>query len=234
MKKALSLILALALCLSLCACGDTTSTDSESNSENSNTIADEIDFTKVLMNSGVTWGYINRTSSFGFIKDGTTTSTDVTWALDGDIVKVTQKNGDVETYRFVELNGVIYLVGERNTMYSDVQIRYDEIPCVSVEITLDNWQEYLELHHESVEQFDQFGESTGETREYYHLRMKDEYSRFYLCENSEVLLRYTQNGTEHDARIDDGHEYVSIGNFTDYPFEMVKIQGTLYFVDGLK
>ena len=229
MKKIISLTLALVMCLSLCACGD-----GGDGSETQGSTAGEVDFTNVLMNSGVTWGYINRNYCFGFIEGGTTTSSDVTWALDGDTVTITQKNGDVETYRFVELNGVFYLVGERNTMYSDVHIRYGEIPCKSVEITLDNWQEYFELYHKSEEQFDQFGEPTGETREYYYLRMKDEYSRIYLCGKSEVLLRYTQNGSEYDERIDDGHEYVSTLNYIDYPLEMVKIQGTLYFVDGLK
>lgn len=233
MKKVISLLLALIMCLILCACGSDTSADADSVPENSS-IADEVDFTEVLMNSGVTWGYINRHASIGFLQDGTTTSSNVTWELDGNTVKIMQENGDVEAYEFVELNGVFYLVGERNALYSDVAIRYDDIPCRSVEITLDNWQEYFELHHESVERFDQFGESTGETDEYYRLRLKDAYSRIYLYDNSEVLLRFTQNEYERDERIGHGHEYVTISDFSEYPLEMVKIQGTIYLVDGLQ
>ena len=233
MNKAISLLLVFMMCLTLCACGRSTSAGADDNTENSS-IADEVDFTEVLMNSGVTWGYLNRHAAFGFIQDGTTTSSNVTWELDGDTVKIMQENGIVETYEFVDLNGVFFLVGERDTLYSDVAIRYDDIPCKPVEITLDNWQEYFELHHESVERFDQFGESTGETDEYYWLRLKDEYSRIYLYDNSEVLMRFTQNEYKRDERIDHGHEYVSVSDFTEYPLEMVKIQGTIYLVEGLQ
>ena len=233
MKKVISLLMVLGMCIAFCACGNSATADPESTHENDSTVADEPDFVEVLMNSGVTWGYVNRMAGYGFIEDGTTTSENETWTLDGDTVKITRENGAVDAYRFVELNGVYYLMGERDTMYSEVRIRYDEIPRRAVEITLDNWQEYFEMYQGSEELFDQFGEPTGEIREYDHLRLKDECSRIFLYDESEVLLRYTQNGSEHDARIDDGHTYIDLGDLTEYPLEMVKIQGTLYFVDGL-
>ena len=233
MKKVISLLLAFALCLTLWACSNGAKSDSVSIPENDSAAVGEVDYAEVLMNSGVTWGPINWGGFLGFLEDGVTIDEDCTWALEDSVVTITNKNGSADSYEITELNGAYYLVGQRYTFYSDVFVRPNEIPRKSVEITVDNWQEYFELHYESVERFDQFGESTGEVDEYYQLRLKDTYSRVWLCWDSEVLLRYTQNGNEYDAKINNGHAYVSLLNFTEYPLEMVKIQGTLYFVDGL-
>lgn len=234
MKKAISLLLAFVMCLVFCACGSGETDAPERDPEKENTAAVGPDFVELLMNSGVTWGHLNRFAPIGFFEDGTTTSEDETWTLDGDTLKITRENGKVDAYKFVELNGVYYLMSDRDIMYSDVQIRYDEIPRRTVEITLDNWQEYFELYHGSEEVFDQFGEPTGEIREYYRIRLKDEYSRIFLCEESRVLLRYTQNGSEYDDRFDSAGYVVLLVDFAEYPLEMVKIQGTLCFLDGLE
>lgn len=265
MKKALSLILVLVLCLSLCACGgnnepantetnpqnnESTSDDSgestttDSNNENNTTEATsaQIDYKTILMNGGVFWGYTNHLYMTAFYEDGTTVSPDGKWELNGNIVKCTWDDGSTDTYEIKELNGVYYIVGERDTMYSNMQVSLSEIPQKSIEITLDNWQEYFELGSDTYEVLDQFGEPTGETRTSHFLRLKDEYYRYLIESGSEVLVRFSINGNESDRRMDGtyhdntiqtwyfGFDDVEVGE-TDV-FEMVKIQGTLYFIDG--
>ena len=231
MKKEISLLLTLVLCLTLCACVSSKSAGGHSASGVSGN--QSVDYEKILLNNGVLWGFVNTYFGEGFFENGTTTNSNSTWELNGNTVKITQQNGSAVTYEIKELNGAYYLVGQRNSMYSDIQVRYDEIPCKSVEITLDNWDKYFELHHESAELFDQFGEPTGEIRERYYFRLKDAYSRIHLLQKSEVLLRFSQNGSSHDWMFPQSAEYISIDDFAKYPLEMIKIQGTLYFIDGL-
>ena len=202
-----------------------------------------VDFADILYNMGAFWGYTNRSYMTAFCKDSTTLSPDGTWVLDGNIVSCTWNNGGTAKYEIKELNGVYYLVGNRDTMYSDSQVRFDEIPKKSVEITIDNWREYFEFGSDSREVLDQFGEPTGETRTSHFLRLKDEYYRHLIESSSEVLLRFTingnvrdsrMNGTYWDAQIEEwyfGIDAVEVGE--NDVFEMVKIQGTLCFVDGL-
>ena len=257
MKKALSLILALVLCLSLCACGggnkpantetnpknpENIATDSSNENNTTEATNTQIDYKAILINGSAFWGYTNHSYMTAFCEDGTTLSPDGTWVLDGNVVKCTWNNGSADTYEIKELKGVYYLVGERDTMYSDIQIHYSEIPARSVEITLDNWQEYFEFGTGSCEVLDQFGEPTGETRSSHFLRLKDEYYRYLIESGSEVLLRFYINGNERDRKLNGtysdktihtwyfGFDGVEVGE-TDV-FEMIKIQGTLYFIDG--
>ena len=266
MKKALSLILALVLCLSLCACGGGNktantetnpqnhesasddggeSTTTGSNNENNTTEATsaQIDYKTILMNGGVFWGYTNHSYMTAFCEDGTTINPDGKWELNGNIVKCTWEDGGTDTYEIKELNGIYYIVGERDTMYSDMQVRLSEIPQKSIEITLDNWQEYFELGSASREVLDQFGEPTGDIKTSHFLRLKDEYYCYLIENGSEVLLRFSINGVECDRgikcaywdnQIDTtyfGVNDVEVGE--NDVFEMVKIQGTLYLIDGL-
>lgn len=237
MKKALSLILVLVMCLSLCACSENSIDNSTTQVTNA-----QIDYKTILMNTGVFWGYTNHSYMTAFCEDGTTLSPDGTWVLDGNIVKCTSDNGSTDTYEIKELNGVYYLVGERNIMYSDVHVRYGDIPTRSAEITLDNWQEYFEFGSGSREVLDQFGEPTGETRTSHFLKLKDEYYRLLVENHSKVLLRFSINGSEEDRSINGTFWDASIQTWyfgiddvnvseTDV-FEMIKIQGTLCFIDG--
>ena len=255
MKKALSLLLTLAVCLSLCACNDRNIPESNSlspgsfttdnNIENSTNKATGVqtDYNTILINTGAFWGYTNHSYMTAFCEDGTTLSPDGTWTLDGNIVKCTWNDGSSDAYEIKELNGVYYLVGKRGTMYSDVQIRFSEIPKKTIEVTLDNWQEYFEFGSASIEVLDQFGEPTGETRTSHFLKLKDEYYRYLIESGSEVLLRFSINGNESDRRIQAAYRDPDINMWyfgiddaevgeTDV-FEMVKIQGTLCFIDGL-
>ena len=249
MKKALSLILSLVLCLSLCACGGgNESTKTETNpqdNENNNSEATntQIDYKTILMNRGVFWGYTNHSYMTAFREDGTTLNPDGKWELNGNIVKCTWEDGNTETYEIKKLNGVYYIVGERDTLYSDMQVRLSEIPQKSIEITLDNWQEYFELGSASREVLDLFGEPTGEIRTSHFLRLKDEYYRYLIENGSKVLLRFSINGENRDRsitcafwdnQIDTtyfGVDGVEVGEKD--VFEMVKIQGTLCLIDGL-
>lgn len=265
MKKILALLLAAIMCLSLVACGGNKPTNTETNPENHESTSDDsgestttdsdnenntteapnaqIDYKTILMNGGAFWGYTNHLYMTAFCEDGTTLSPDGKWELNGNIVKCTWDDGSTDTYEIKELNGVYYIVGERDTMYSDMQVSLSEIPQKSIEITLDNWQEYFELGSDSYEVLDQFGEPTGETNTSHFLKLKDEYYRYLIENNSEVLLRFSINGDEYDWNINNTHWDTSIYTFyfgvnnvevtEDDVFEMVKIQGTLYFVDGL-
>ena len=266
MKKTIALLLALVLCLSLCACGGSNelantetnpqnhesasddsgeSTTTGSNNENNTTEATsaQIDYKTILMNGGVFWGYTNHSYMTAFREDGTTLSPDGKWELNGNIVKCTWDDGSTDTYEIKELNGVYYIVGERDTMYSDMQVSLREIPQKSIEITLDNWQEYFELGSDSYEVLDQFGEPTGETRTSHFLRLKDEYYRYLIENDSEVLLRFSINGEERDSSINGAYwdnqidtTYFGVDNVEvgeNDVFKMVKIQGTLYLIDGL-
>lgn len=202
-----------------------------------------VDYTNILYNMGAFWGYTNRSYMTAFCKDGTTLSPDGTWVLDGNIVKCTWNDGGTATYEIKELNSVYYLVGDRDTMYSDSRVRFHEIPRKTVAITLDNWQEYFEFGSGSRKILDQFGEPTGETRTSHFLRLKDEYYRHLIESDSEVLLRFSingnvrdsgTNGTYWDAQIQTwyfGIDNVEVGK--NDVFQMVKIQGSLCFIDGL-
>ena len=256
MKKLLALLLAAVMCFSLAACGGNKPANTETNLESHGNITadgnnedsttevttEQIDYKTILMNGGAFWSYTNHTYMTAFCEDSTTKNPDGVWALNGNIVECTLDDGSTATYEIKELNGLYYLVGERDIMYGG-NIIPSEIPAKSVEITLDNWQEYFELGSASCEVIDQFGEPTGETNTSHFLRLKDEYYRYLIESNSEVLLRFTINGDERDSNIHNTDWDTSIHTFyfgvnnvevgEDDVFEMVKIQGTLYFVDGL-
>ena len=238
MKKIFALVLAFAVCLSLCACGDNEAADTDNGSDHGAEAG--VDFEKMLLNGSVYWGRVNRDfPGLAFLSDGTIVDRQGTWQLDGHIVNCVWADGGTAAYEFKELDGVYYLVGDDAIMYSDLYIRPDTIPSKSVEITLDNWQEYFEFTQETKEIIDQFGESTGETEEYY-LKLKPEYDRILVSRDSDILIRfrYGENGVETDARlrgwsIDYFGEH-GIRNDAEHIFEMLKVQGTLHFIDGIE
>ena len=112
---------------------------------------------------------------------------------------------------------------------------------------MDNWQQYFEFVTETREEiiYDVFGEATGETKKYEgkFLKLKDEYFRALLSGRSELSLRYTYAGEQKETKLITTHPHnaVAVGyyglenveNTGENSFEMLKIQGTLCFVDGL-
>lgn len=238
MKKMFALVLVVVMCLSVCACSVSANRGQDSGDDNSGN-GSAVDLEKLLLNGGAFWCRANRHMvGVGFLSDGTTVEPEGTWQLDGDTVNCVWAEGGTASYVFRELNGVYYLVGDDMVMFSDAYVVPDEIPSRAVEITLDNWQEYFAFTHETEEVLDQFGDATGEIRENYYLELKPEYDRLLVEENSEVLIRYTQNGDERDAclrgwTIDYFGEY-NIRNDAEYSFEMIRVEGTLYFIDGIE
>lgn len=238
MKKFFAFVLVLVMCLSVSACSVSVNMEQDSGNDNARN-STEVNFEELLLNCGVYWGRVNRNMvGVAFLSDGTTIAPEGTWQLDGDTVNCVWVDGGTASYVFRELNGVYYLVGDDMVMYSDMYVVPNEIPSKAVEITLDNWQEYFEFTHESEKVFDQFGDATGEIRENYYLELKPEYDRLLVGRNSEVLIRYTQNGDERDAclrgwTIDYFGEH-NIRNDAEHVFEMIKVEGTLYFIDGIE
>ena len=260
MKKALSLLLALVLCLSLCACGggntDTTNptngeasnpnTDTNTSTDNTteNNAEQVVDYTSILCNDTF-WSQINGMGMLYFNTDGTTgTSKSGTWSVDGNTLTLTTKAGNKEIDEIKIINDVCFLIGDTYT-YRDPRPNKNNYPVKSVEITMDNWQEYFEFATKTRETvvYDVFGEPTGEVEVYEIkvLAVKDEHFCALLPGRSEVALRYSIGGEEQEAKLDDicegnGIFYFGISNITneeDTPFEMIKIQGTLCFVDGI-
>ena len=236
MKKLLALLLAAVMCLSLVACGggETPNTDDNSgteqgaesgdikdtNTENNSNSIPEVDYTKILLNEGCFWSYVNYYSAgFGFMEDGTTINPDGTYELVDNTVSITLEDGNTISYEIKDINGVYYLVGNRDIFYG-VQISIEQIPYKTVEITNDNWQEYFEL------------DAT------YGVKLKDEYQRIVIGERCENIfdIQFTSNGVECSGtmRCDSFYFILTSADYnSNESFEMKKIQGTLYFIDGI-
>lgn len=256
MKKIIALLLAAVMCLSLAACGggekpNTTDTSGiqqgeqlggeiADNNDIDNSDDPEVDFVKILMNGNCFWSCVNRNGAgFGFIEDGTTVNPDGTWELVDNTVTITLEDGSSDSYEIKEMNGAYYLVGNHDILHG-MQISTEDIPSKKVEITMDNWQEYFEFVSASEEKLDQFGEPTGEVEEAHCLKLKDEYYKYFIYVNSDVRIRYTYNGNESDDIMSENYNkimgvYFGVrGIDSELNFdEMVKVQGTLYFVDGI-
>ena len=242
MKKIIAILLALVLCLSLAACG------TDSGESQKNTTAGVTDYKDILCND-IFWSPVSGDAMRAWMKDGTIDSGGNvvgTWEIEGTTLSCAWKSGGTSRFEIRMINNICFLVGEEYC-FVDPNARWDQIPTVSVEITMDNWQKYFEFATETREKivYDVFGEATGETEKYEgkFLKLKDEYFRALLPRRSELALRYTYAGEEKETKLIDSqpHNAVAVGyyglenveNTEDNPFEMVKIQGTLYFVDGL-
>ena len=229
MKKLLSLFLVFLICIFSCACSKTTSDISSDVSSK----PDE-NFEDILYNNGLFWVYTNHLSNFAFNKDGTTITPDGKWTLSGNIVNCTFDKGGSETYEIKELGGVYYLVGTGDVLYSDEQININDIPRKTVELTLDNWQEYLEIGTET--------NSLGEPLTHF-IKLKDEYYRILIEDESEFKICYSLNSNETNLEIKDAfydskldEYYFGMNDFEigeNDLFEMIDVQGILYLIDGI-
>lgn len=255
MKKLLALLLAAVMCFSLVACGggetpntdnnssiqqdgQTTERDTQQGAETSN-IQDssnetKVDYLEILLNESNAWYVVNGNARVGswFRQDGTLDGG--TWELVDNIVTVISEESTA-SYEIKAVDGVYYLVGDRLLLS---KIQPEDIPAREVEITIDNWQEYFELASASKEEVDTFGDPTGEVETYNCLKLKDEYYKYFIYEKSDVRIRYIFNGYEDDDFMTENWHHLMPTYFgSPVPsaddFEMVKVQGTLYFVDGI-
>ena len=242
MKKIIAILLTLVLCISLVACG----TDNQENQKN--TTAGVTDYKDILCN-GIFWSPISGNSMRAWMEDGTIDSGGNvvgTWEIEGTTLNCAWKSGGISCFEIRMIDDICFLVGEEYS-FIDPNARWDRIPTVSVEITMDNWQQYFEFVTETREEimYDVFGEATGETKKYEEkfLKLKDEYFRALLSGRSELSLRYTYAGEQKETKLITTHPHnaVAVGyyglenveNTGENSFEMLKIQGTLCFVDGL-
>lgn len=136
-----------------------------------------------------------------------------------------------------------------------------KVQTKEVSISLDNWREYFEYitFSQTSKKIDLFGTVTEETKIFGILKLKDEYSRYIIQIVSTVDAKFTIAGEDYASVlyadrvysiIDypepggtygqfDGQELYYFGAQTeldanqvnDTSFEMMNIQGTLYFID---
>ena len=136
-----------------------------------------------------------------------------------------------------------------------------KVPTKEVRISLDNWQEYFEYitFSQTSKKIDIFGTATEATKTFGVLKLKDEYSRYVVQIVSKVDVKFKVNGEEHANGLHAEHVYSIIdypepggtyGQFggdelyyygvliesdedqaSNRSFEMIDIQGTLYFID---
>lgn len=238
MKKTVSLILALALCLSLCACGNNTGAV-----ESSVETTAEIDPLAFLYGNGGIWRDIALGFDVNFNEDGTGHSPyegDFTWAFSNG--NLTTSSEQYEAFQLLNVAGVDYLVGEKQTLIRKENV--NNIPVATVSLTVDNWKAYFEINSTKTEVKDQFGELTGEIEFRVYLSLKDRYRFVYNEEN--ILMRLAINGITIDKSSENGwfEFYASDFNGKDLDLEalaaitidqieMIKIEGTITYLDGI-
>lgn len=224
------------------AVGDTGNNNTVGDASNNNTESNAPNYTEILC--GKIWSLLNYKYDFislGFNEDGTCEYYNAKWELSDNIVKITsdeETSNAFNEYSIVESNGIYFLVSDCYVYYCGDR---SSLPIKKVEITSENWNEYFEIITDTIEEYDQFGEKTNEyTRNYFSL--KAEYVNSFSPYDSELLIRFSASG---DSEIDDRGDGIWIET-TDKPgygcdiynadansFEVVKIEGTLAFVEGI-
>lgn len=226
--------------------GSDTSNNNNNNTvgdaNNNNTESNAPNYTEILC--GKIWNLLNYKYDFyslGFNEDGTCEYYNAKWELSDNIVKITSDedtSNAFNEYSIVESNGIYFLVSDCYVYYLGDR---SSLPIKKVEITSENWNEYFEIITDTIEEYDQFGEKTNEyTRNYFSL--KKEYVNSFFPYDSELLIRFSGSG---DSEIDERCDGIWIET-TDMPgygcdvrnadatsFGVVKIEGTLAFVEGI-
>ena len=141
------------------------------------------------------------------------------------------------------------LVGDDHTLVSE-WLNLEDIPKTTVELTLDNWEEYFELTTitHTVQKTDMWGDVTSEETTVAHIfKMKDKYFRA-LCRAGDMQIKVRCNfldvvdkdrriGVEYEPKIE---RYIfgaivatGEGDVSELAFEITRIQGTLCFVNDI-
>lgn len=249
MKKILVMLLVASMCVSLVACGgekDSSTSDNSMNQDNNDNVTSnsdsesEVDYAKIISEESSYWlKFRGYDSGIIFCEDNSYINATMgselgTWEIDDTTLTIISEDNNSTCYEIKEINGVCFLVGDSETLYN-ANLDESEFPIKEVEITIDNWQEYFEISTCTVENVDAFGEVT-ETSECL-LKLKDDYYKYLIKHcggiNSEIALRYTTNSSSDsgDTRMDITGDLSAFGAHWKECFELVEIQGTLYFID---
>ena len=250
MKRMLSLLFVFLLCLSLCACGDgnndmSNSAMGENNNSDTGTNTNINNSTENTADDPYSYLYghwLTYTNSLRFDLSANGKGKDlwegeIEWVLTGDELVIKQgqtyPEGNVSgTYTVVHTNGFYYLIIGNYTFVREDTI--ENIPITQVELTEDNWMEYLEVVEENTEIMDAFGEPTGRFNSYVYLTIKEAYR---YIRSGEIVVRYSINEIEDDVTIGEGKYRVLLYSKPygeEVPnIEIVKIQGTVRLFDGI-
>ena len=254
MKKALSLIFTLVLCLSMCACGG-----SGNSNDTPTTTGDAIETTvsNPLLDvlNDRTWYFLQSNDSEMYTaSDGTCVkdrfSWKGTWQLDNDTITMAMEDATILGYpsktmhfKLVEHNGVYFLIGEDGTLSS---VPLDNLTTKTVDITLENWEEYFEIKTYTEEIKDQFGE-IKKTEMRATIKLKEEYISKLIVSKSQILYRLSYDKYDNvtfDGQAENtqnfytgeglGYEMYSPYDLNDVgDVSVAKIQGQLILVDGI-
>lgn len=259
MKKLAAILLVASISFSVVACaGNNSSTSNNSASQESNESTTNnsdteatVDYADIISDDKSYWGNLSNQFRLpiGFAEDNILINTAAveigTWELMEDTVAVTLEDGNTTSYEIKNINGAYFLVGSDEILYdTKSSIDKSDLPIKEVDVTSDNWQEYFEVYSEPEEIVDVFGEVTKGDEKYY-LKLKDAYFKYLVRSQNLDLSSYTNLRYRYPDSEDENESQMDIHNFTDdfagpccfgcylyeADFEMVKIQGTLYFLD---
>ena len=170
------------------------------------------------------WCTYNNSLRFDLFKDGKGADVweqETEWTLTDDVLVIELKQdahpGSVSgTFRVVQANGTCYLVGKTITYVREDAVSI--IPVTQVELTADNWQEYMEIV-----------EVTGKNGSSLYLSVKDSYR---YIRSGEILFCY-MDAREKEISIREGEYRTPIGINNMEGFELVKVEGTIGLLDGI-
>lgn len=227
------------------ACGGNDSvTNNEINQDNNDSSTDtsndetENDYAKIISEESSYWANFHGDAILAFYEDNSYGEANSlrelgTWEINDNMLTIISEDNDSTCYEIKEINGVCFLIGNNEIFYNG-NLDESEFPIKEVEIAIDNWQEYFEISTCTVENVDIFGEVT-ETSECY-LKLKDEYFKYLinscgsLC--SEIALKYERGPSNtNETYMSLQNNFSVFGEPWGETYELVKIQGTLYFID---
>lgn len=264
MKKILVMLLVASMSFSAIACASENDSltnnesanlinqDSDESSTNTSDDETEIDYTQILCEDANYWLSFNCSSTgIAFCEDNSYINATIgdelgTWEINDTILSITLEDGNSIDYEIKYINDMCLLIGDNTILYN--YNHQSELPIKEVEITMDNWKEYLEEGSYTEEREDVFGEVT-DVSEYKCLKLKDEYFKYCINEGFSdysyinFRFRYQDSEETYDEKMS-LHLDSNIVRYGDIKgkwwfgyglskngFEMVKIQGTLYFID---
>lgn len=248
MKKILVMLLVASMSFSVVACAnendsltnnESTNLINQDSDESSTNISDdetENDYTQIISEESSYWLSFKE-GNMGFVffednscQDAMTRGELGTWEINDNMLTIISEDNDSTCYEIKEINGVCFIIGNNEIFYNG-NLDESEFPIKEVEITIDNWQEYFEISTWTAENVDAFGEVT-ETSECY-LKLKDEYFKYLInsCGSlrSEIALKKSSNTNATYMHL--WNNFSVFGEPWGETYELVKIQGTLYFID---